>query len=151
MMSTQATPFLTPEQYLEIERAAETRSEYRNGTMYPPALSTLDHVRVTMAGLHSQLCVRQHNLIAYPDVFLTCRPFHCKDTLPDATVIAEVLSPSTKNYDRGEKFQVYRGLVSIRDYLVVSQDRSDETNLKSIDYRLRPADVFEQVEFETAS
>jgi Uma2 family endonuclease len=54
-----------------------------------------------------RLAVRQHNLITYPDIFVTCGPDkfldHRTDTLVDATVIIEVLSPSTMNWDRGEK------------------------------------------------
>jgi Uma2 family endonuclease len=45
-----------------------------------------------------------------------------KDTLVDATVIVEVLSPSTRNYDRGEKFQFYRSLPSFAEYLLLAQD-----------------------------
>jgi len=45
-----------------------------------------------------------------------------KDTLVDATVIVEVLSPSTKNYGRGEKFRFYRALPSFREYLLLAQD-----------------------------
>jgi len=194
MMSTQAIPFLTPEQYLEIERAAEARSEYLAGAMYAMAGSTLNHaliVKSTSLSLGVQLrgrdCdafttdlrlfVRQHNLITYPDVFVTCRPFQVldgrKDTLTDAKFIVEVLSPSTKNYDRSEKFDYYRGLPSFREYLLLAQDKihaehhmrqadgswltreystlSDVIDLKSIDCSLRLADVYERVEFEAAS
>ena len=45
-----------------------------------------------------------------------------KDTLLDTTVIVEVLSPSTQNYDRGEKFRYYRGLPSFAEYLLLAQD-----------------------------
>lgn len=193
-MSTQAMPFLTVEQYLEIERAAEARSEYLGGAMYAMAGATRNHGRIVASAgmvLYNQLrgreceaaitdlrlAVRQHNLITYPDIFVTCGPDRFydnrKDTLIDATVIVEVLSPSTKNYDRGEKFVFYRGLPSFREYLVLAQDKvyaehhvrqadnswlmreysasSDEIDLKSIDCRLRLADVYERVEFETAS
>jgi len=187
-------PFVTPEQYLEIERAAEFRSEYLAGTMYAMSGSTLIHALIvnnTGLCLNNQLrgreCtafmtdlrlyVRQHKLITYPDVFVTCRPFQLldnrKDTVVDARVIVEVLSPSTMKYDRLEKFRFYRGLPSFREYLLFAQDEihaehhvrqpdgswlmreysspSDEIDLKSIDCRLRLADVYERVEFETLS
>jgi Uma2 family endonuclease len=142
-MSTQPVSFLTPEQYLELERAAETRSEYLAGSIYAMAGASLSHALVVSnAGfsLYSQLrgrdCtafsselrlfVPQYNLITYPDIFVSCRPFDVldsrKDTLTDATCIIEVLSPSTKNYDRGEKFRFYRALPSFREYLVLAQD-----------------------------
>ena len=194
MMSTQALPFLTPEQYLEIERAAETRSEYLAGAMYAMAGASWSHAHIVMATAHLlysqlrgrecaafatdlRLFVRQHNLVTYPDVFVTCGPFEVldnrKDTMVDATVILEVLSPSTKNYDLGEKFRFYRALPSFREYLLLEQDQihaehhvrqpdgswlmreysaaSDEIHLDSIGCNLRLADVYERVEFETAS
>ncbi len=49
MMSTQAVPYLTPEQYLEIERAAETRSEYLGGAMYAMAGATRNHGRIVQS------------------------------------------------------------------------------------------------------
>lgn len=191
MMSTQSVPFLTPEQYLEIERAAETRSEFLGGSMYAMAGSTFNHARIvtaTTVALYTQLrgreCaafstdlrlfVRQHDLITYPDVFVTWGPVQLldkrQDTVLDATVIVEVLSPSTKNYDRGEKFRFYRALPSFREYLLLAQDEiraehhvgqsdgswlmreysapTDEIELKSIVCRLRLRDVYERVEFE---
>ena len=193
-MSTQAIPFLTPEQYLEIERAAETRSEYLGGVMYAMAGATRNHGRIVQSIsriLHNQLlgsdceeattelrlAIREHGLITYPDVFVTCGPDQYldnrQDTVTDATLIAEVLSPSTIRYDRLEKFRFYRALSSFREYLLVAQDRiyaehwarqsdgawlmreystaSDEIELKSIDCRVRLADVYERVKFETAS
>jgi Uma2 family endonuclease len=189
VMSTQSLPFLTPEQYLEIERAAETRSEYLAGSMYAMSGSSFDHAHIVLAtasNLYGQLrgreCaafatdlrlfVREHDLITYPDIFVACRPFQAldgrKDTMTDATVIIEVLSPSTKNYDRGEKFLFYRALPSFREYLLLSQDRiraehhvrqedgswvmreyfalSDKIELPSIGCRLRLQDVYERVE-----
>ncbi len=91
----------------------------------------------------------------------------------DATVIVEVLSPATKNYDRGDKFASYRALPSFREYLLLAQDRvhaehhvrqpdgawlmreysspSDEIKMSSIGCRLRLEDVYERVDFDTAS
>jgi Uma2 family endonuclease len=180
---------MSPEQYLEIERAAETRSEYLAGAMYAMPGSTFDHaylVSNSLSAFHAQLrgkaCVafatdvrlfvRQHNLITYPDVFITCRPFQVldgrKDTMMDATLIVEVLSPSTMKYDRVEKFRYYRALPSFREYLLLAQNEihaehhvrqpdgawlmreysslSDEIELPSIGCRLRLQDVYERVE-----
>ena len=123
-----------------------------------------------------RLAVRQHNLITYPDIFVTCGPDkfldHRTDTLVDATVIIEVLSPSTMNYDRGEKFRFYRALPSFREYPLFAQNEilaehharqtdgswlmreysapADEIELVSIGCRLSLGDVYERVEFETA-
>jgi Uma2 family endonuclease len=189
MMSTQTVPFLTPEQYLEIERNAEIRSEYLAGSMYAMSGSTLNHaLLVTNTGLslntqlrgHEctafatdlRLFVRRHDLITYPDIFVACRPFQVldgrKDTMIDATVIIEILSPSTKNYDRGEKFLFYRSLPSFREYLLLAQDevhaehhvrqpdsswlmreystRADEILLTSIGCKLLLHEIYERVE-----
>ena len=180
---------MSPEQYLEIERAAETRSEYLGGSMCPMPPSSIEHAHLATAATaelhlqlrgrkcevfstHLRLFVRQHDLMAYPDVFVTCPPFRVldehDDTMLDATLIVEVLSPSTKDYDRGEKFIFYRALPSFREYLLLSQDKiraehhvrqpdgawllrdhfaaSDEITLPSIGCRLRLQDVYERVE-----
>jgi len=193
-MSTQSVPFLTPERYLEIEREAEFRSEYLGGSMYAMSGASRNHGRIVAAAgsaLHNQLrgktceaaitdlrlAVRPHHLITYPDIFVTCGPDRFfdgrTDTLVDATVIIEVLSPSPKNYDRGEKFLFYRSLPSFREYLLIAQDEiraehhvrhidgswvmreysslSDEIELQSIGCRLLLKDVYERVEFEAAS
>jgi Uma2 family endonuclease len=194
MMSTQAVPFLTPEQYLEMERSAETRSEYLNGAMYAMSGSTITHAFIVNSALlllggqlrgrkcaafatDLRLFVRERQLITYPDIFVACEPYQDldgrKDMLVDAVLIIEVLSPSSKNYDRGEKFLFYRSLPSFREYLLLAQDQihaehhvrqsdgswvmreyssaADEIALPSIECRLRLEDVYERVEFETAS
>ncbi len=192
-MSTQAVPHLTPEEYLEIERSADFRSEYLDGAMYAMAGASRSHGRIVgnaFALLHQQLegrdcepavadqrlAIPSHRLITYPDVFVTCGPDQYfddrRDTLADATLIIEVLSVSTKNYDRREKFFFYRSLPSFREYLLIAQDRvfvahhlrqpdgawlmreyvslSDEIELTSIGCRLRLAAAYARVEFERA-
>lgn len=190
-MSTQAVPFLTPAQYLEIERAADFRSEYLAGAMYAMAGASVNHGRIvgnTFVLVHQQLqgreceaaildtrlAVRQHDLITYPDIFVRCGQDQYlddrRDTLADATLIIEVLSVSTKNYDRREKFFFYRSLPSFREYLLIAQDRvmvehhtrqqdgawlmreytslSDEIELTSIECRLKLDAAYARVEFE---
>jgi len=116
-MSTPPKPFVTPEQYLEIERAAEFKSEYYKGEMFAMAGGTLN----------LRLQVRSDGLYTYPDLVIFCgKPRFAdgkRDTITDATVIIEVLSPSTENYDRGFKFEQYRRLESLSDYVVIAQDR----------------------------
>ncbi len=173
-VSTQAIPFLTPEQYLEIERAAKTRSEYLAGSMYAmsgssPASRTHSSPNIGTT-LGSQLRGRDcfaliadirlyvllHDLITYPDVFVVCGvpQIHDKrrDTLIDATFVVEVLSPSTKNYDRGEKFKCYRGLPSFREYLLIAQDEvRAEHHVRQPDGSLSNAICYIAVEIEIKS
>jgi Uma2 family endonuclease len=143
-MSTQVKPLLTPEQYLEIERAAESKSEYFHGRMFAMSGGSLNHARLVrnlivsldtqlrgrrceVAASDLRLRVSPDGLYTYPDIVVFCGPPQFADdrtdTIVDATVIVEVLSPSTENYDRGFKFEQYRRLSSLQDYLVMAQDR----------------------------
>lgn len=141
---TTPEPFVTPEEYLARERAAETRSEYYRGRVYAMTGGTHNHARVLLnlaAELQRQLVggrcevfaailrlrVLANGLYTYPDVFVHCGEPRFederRDTLLDAMLIAEVLSPSTAAYDRGEKFALYRELETLGTYVLVAQDR----------------------------
>jgi Uma2 family endonuclease len=143
-MASLPKTFLTPEQYLEIERKAEFKSEYCNGEMFAMAGARRAHDLITMnvsGQLYQQLRARpcevsssdQRVLVAstglftYPDIVVVCgEPRFLDgelDTLLNPTVIVEVLSPTTEAYDRGRKFGHYRTIESLRVYLMVSSDR----------------------------
>jgi Uma2 family endonuclease len=143
-MSTQPKTQLTPEQYLEIERKSEFRSEYYNGEMFAMPGSSEQHNQITVnlaMILRPQLrrteCmvfiidmrvrVDATGLYTYPDISGVCgeRKFADAndDILLNPTLIAEVLSPSTEAYDRGRKFEQYRQIESLREYILVAQDR----------------------------
>jgi Uma2 family endonuclease len=142
-MSTQPKTFLTPEEYLEIERKAESKSEYYNGEMFAMAGASERHGAIItniVGGLWPQLrsgpCraisndlrlrVLPSGLYTYPDVVVVCGESQYsdgrKDTIENPTVIFEVLSESTRDYDRGQKFEFYRALSSLRDYLTIAQN-----------------------------
>lgn len=127
-MATQTFPVLTVQQYLEIERAAEFRSEYIDGQMYAMAGGGRNHALIAMAvgarldlqlrgkprataGSDLRLYSKTEKTLTYPDIVVFCEPAQFldgdRDTLTDATVIVEVLSKSTQNDDRGEKFRAY--------------------------------------------
>jgi Uma2 family endonuclease len=78
--------------------------------------STALRVRVSPTGLYT-----------YPDVVVLCdKPLFSdsrRDTLTNPTLIVEVLSKSTKDYDRGEKFEQYRAIESFKEYVLIAQDR----------------------------
>src|SRR5262245_32493512 len=143
-MSTQPKTFLTPEQYLEIERKAKFKSEYFQGEMFAMAGGSPVHgqlisnlimrlgpnaVSRSCLICPSDLRVRisPTGLYTYPDVVIVCGKPQLvdgrKDTITNPTFIAEVLSSSTEAYDRGVKFDHYRTLESLREYLLVSSDR----------------------------
>jgi Uma2 family endonuclease len=138
------TTHLTEEQYLEIERKAETKSEYFQGEMFAMSGASLAHIRIvrnTMVALAEQLksgrCeafsndfrvrVGRTRLYTYPDIVATCGEpllldkYH--DTLLNPRLIIEVLSPSTEAYDRGLKFEHYRTIESLVEYVLVASTR----------------------------
>lgn len=142
-MSTQPHTLLTPQEYLEIERKAEFRSEYHAGEMFAMAGAREAHnlINSNAAGeLRNQLrrtpCrvysnemrvqVPAADLYGYPDVVVVCdQPrFADKefDTLLNPLVLVEVLSPSTEAYDRGKKFEYYGTLRSLREYLLLATE-----------------------------
>ncbi|MBI1786899.1 MAG: Uma2 family endonuclease [Acidobacteria bacterium] len=141
-MSSQPVTDITPEEYLERERAAETKHEYVGGDIVAMAGGSLQHSLITaniigtlrslLAGRpcvvfspDARVCVRWNDLITYPDVTVLCGPPQYtddhRDTLVNPTFLVEVLSPSTKNFDRGEKSRLYRMLPSLNEYLLVDQ------------------------------
>ncbi len=142
-MSSQPTTLVTPEEYLERERLAEYRSEYFQGEIFAMAGGSSRHAWIAMnvgAEFRQQLkgkpCrvsasdlrlrVMPASLYTYPDVMVVCGEIEYadnrKDTILNPVVIVEVLSESTRDYDRGRKFQYYRTLPSLLEYLTVSQD-----------------------------
>jgi Uma2 family endonuclease len=134
----------TPAEYLRLERAAETKSEYVNGQILAMTGASRAHNLVTgnvFRELSQQLrggpCeayvgdmrvrVSQTGMYTYPDVVVACGEIRFEDdhvdTLLNPVLIVEVLSPSTEAYDRGEKFAHYRRLDSLQEYLLVAQDK----------------------------
>jgi Uma2 family endonuclease len=192
-MSTLPKNLLTEEQYLEHDRAAEYKSEFYDGEMFAMAGAGLAHNRIvvnTEASLHAQLrgkpCealpsdmrtrVGSARRYAYPDVSVVCGEPEVlderKDILVNPTVIIEVLSPSTADFDRGFKFVAYTAIPSLRQYVLIATNRAsievftrqpdglwsqaqaahleDSIALESIGCRLSLADVYERVEFPTS-
>jgi Uma2 family endonuclease len=142
-MSSVATK-VTPEEYLERERAAEFKSEYRDGVIVAMSGPSLRHVIITgNLGFHIRLqlgnrgCivlttdmrlgVRAANFYVYPDVIVMCGQPELadewQDILLNPTLIIEVLSKSTARYGRGKKFAAYRTIPSLREYLTVEQSK----------------------------
>ena len=142
-MSTLPKRFLTPQEYLEIERKAEFRSECYQGEMFAMAGASETHTMLSdniivllVPKLRGGPCraysqnmrvqVGNTGLYTYPDIVVGCgeRKFldgH-RDTLLNPTLIIKVLSPSTEAYDRGKKFTHYRSIESLQEYVLVSQD-----------------------------
>lgn len=143
-MSAQLQRLLSPEEYLAIERDTTAKHEFYRGEMFAMGGASFDHTQITAAAsayLFEQLketkChvstndlrvkVSSTGLYTYPDVVVTCEKPRFEDdkfdTLLNPQLIAEVLSDSTEKYDRGKKFEHYRQIDSLREYLLISQDR----------------------------
>jgi Uma2 family endonuclease len=144
-MASSPVTKVTEERYLEIDRAAEVRSEFLDGEMWAMSGASLRHARLQgniYASLRdilrgkdcepftSDLRVRvlSGRMYAYPDVTVVCGKLQLaderQDILLNPSVIFEVLSRSTENYDRGVKFRHYRSIESLRDYILVDQDQA---------------------------
>jgi Uma2 family endonuclease len=142
-VSSSPAPWISPEQYLEAERRAETKSEYLAGQVFAMTGASLEHNRIVVnlilelgIQLRGGSCevypsdMRAHipatGLYTYPDVTVVCGTPELEDehhdTLLNPTVLIEVLSPSTERWDRGRKAEHYRGIPSLQEYLLVSQD-----------------------------
>ena len=135
---------LTPKEYLAIEREADTKSEYYAGEVFAMAGASREHNLIAMnvaAGIHRQFVgrpcevyqgdmrvkVSASGLYTYPDVAAFCGEARFQDeeqdTLLNPLVLVEVLSESTEGYDRGTKFEHYRKLESLREYVLIAQDK----------------------------
>jgi Uma2 family endonuclease len=185
--------FITPEEYLKMERASQEKHEYFAGEIFAMTGASENHNMIVfnISGLlHAQLrksaCRAYASdmrlktpppvLYTYPDIAVVCnKPVFDDDehldTLLNPTLIIEVLSPSTENYDRGTKFLHYRTIESLREYVLIAQDsyrierflrqpdnqwllvdlvgKDAILELPSIGCTLALADVYEKVEFET--
>lgn len=137
--------YLTPNAYLERERQAETKSEYYDGTMVAMAGASRSHIALTttLSGLlflalrgtnchnyANEMKVRTHPTehYFYPDIVVVCGEDVFRDDreelLTNPTLVVEILSPSTEAFDRGEKFRRYQQIPSLREYVLVAQDRA---------------------------
>lgn len=144
MSSLAAETMLTPEEYIALERKATLKSEYLNGEILAMSgasnahnLITLDiatEINIQLRGREcliysSDMRVKTERTSAYfyPDVVVFCGEPRFEDnvfdTLLNPILVIEVLSPSTEAYDRGEKFARYQEIASLREYILVSQDR----------------------------
>ena len=135
---------LTEEDYLALERAASSRSEFLDGEMFAMAGGSPMHsliaanvIRELGNHLRSGPCrpftsdlrlkVEATGLYTYPDVSVACPARFLderQDTLVNPSVIFEVLSTITEAYDRGAKFASYRSIPSLQDYVLLSQERA---------------------------
>lgn len=143
MSTLPAQTYLTPGEYLAWERKQSFKNEYHNGKIVAMSGASRWHNRITVdvtVQLSNQLMEGECEVYAgdmrvrtdptasylYPDVIVVCGEQRFEDdtfdTLLNPIVVIEVLSPSTAAYDRGEKFEYYKQLASLQEYILISQD-----------------------------
>lgn len=148
-MQVTTKTYYSPEEYLELETTAEYRSEYLDGQIIPMAGGKPNHnqlainltsainynlrkkpYRVFMSDL--RLIIPDRSLYTYPDVMVVETPLlfaeNRQDTITNPIAIAEILSDSTEKYDRGDKFRMYRTIPSFKEYILISEGLSGESN-----------------------
>lgn len=184
----QAQRHYTIDEYFAVEAMSPVRNEYFDGEILAIAGGSANHNRISRnvllalepklrdgrcESLGSDTRIRTASgLYTYPDAVVICGPIILSDgpleTITNPTVLIEVLSPSTRAYDRGEKFELYRSIPTFRDYLLIEQSAvdverrwrtgdqwsssrtsslKDVIRLESIEVELEVADLYARVSF----
>ncbi len=136
---------LTPQEYLKFERKSETKHEYFEGEIFAMAGAKRSHNQIVgnLTGLVWQhlkdkdcefyptdmrVFIPETGLYTYPDLVVVCDEPEFQDdvfdTLLNPLLLIEVLSESTEGYDRGKKFQHYRSIESLQEYILVTQEEA---------------------------
>ena len=149
-----AKKLYTPEEYLAMEETADYKSEYFQGEIFAMAGGSFNH-NLIVGNLHAELrsalrdkpcrvlmsdmrlLVERNGLYTYPDVMVVCGKVEFapkrNDTLTNPTVIIEVLSPATREYDRVKKFALYKRIDALRDYLLIDSEQIHATHFRHAD------------------
>ena len=182
---------LTAEEYLEFERGSDIKHEFYNGRIYAMAGAKRRHnvialnigseIREHLKGRDCEaypsdmrVFVPRFGLYTYPDVSVVCGKPEFQDavldTLLNPVLLIEILSDSTESYDRGKKFQHYRSIESLQEYVLVSQNEAriekyirqgdgfwvlseavgvdSSITFESIDCPISLAEVYDKIDFE---
>lgn len=133
----------TVQEYLELEETSLKKHEYYRGEIFDMSGPKIPHNEIAgnlYANLHSKLrgnkCkpynsdqrihIERNTLFTYPDISIVCGEVITLNNdnwnILNPAVIIEVLSASTKNYDRGEKFKLYRDIPTLKEYILVDSE-----------------------------
>jgi Uma2 family endonuclease len=178
----------TPEEYFQWEEKQQLRHEYINGEVYAMSGGTQNHGRIAsniifilkghlrgggcqVGNSDCRVNIVETNDFVYPDVSVACdeRDRTAIQAIKYPCLVVEVLSPSTANYDRGDKFRMYRRNPILQDYLLVDAEKiaidlyrqnelgnweiinyqaGDTIKLKSINLSCLIEDIYEDIVFE---
>ena len=180
---------VSPQEYLDWEPLQTLRYEYVDGEIYAMTGGMLPHSEIAgnliallkphlrgsgcrVLGSDGKIGVTDNGPFLYPDVSVTCdrRDRGALKFARHPQLVAEVLSPSTEAYDRGEKFALYRRLESLKEYVLISSEsisvdifrlnekhrwelipysEGDEIQLLSVNLSFRVEQLYEDIEFST--
>ena len=136
--------YISPEEYLEQEMAAVEKHEYYRGEVFGMSGASREHNEIYSNiftdigsklkgkgckpyGSNFRVHIPKNTLYTYPDIIIICGDPELIDekfgTVTNPSVIFELLSHSTRNYDKGEKFTLYRDIGSLKEYIVVDTER----------------------------
>ncbi len=131
-------------EYLSVERNAFEKHEYYQGEVFAMSGASIKHNKIfshVFGELASKLkgknCmpfgsdlrihIPKNTLYTYPDISIVCGETECTDdffdTVLNPSVIIELLSKSTRNYDKGEKFSLYRDIDRLQEYILIDTER----------------------------
>lgn len=185
-MAQPATKFISEKEYLESERNALDKHEYYQGEIFAMSGASFKHnlIERNLRGalntfLKGKKCIefgsnlRVHipanTLYTYPEILVICdEPDFVDDeldTITNPSIIIEILSPSTANYDRGAKFELYRDINMLNEYILIdsktkhvvvyaknsnntwtlseTKNPTENINLPSINFNLTVAEIYE--------
>jgi Uma2 family endonuclease len=149
-MSHPQVKYYTAEEYLAFERQSEDRHEYYKGEIFAMSGASFRHnviennLRLAIGnhligkqcqsfGSNLRVHIPSSTLYTYPDILVVCdKPLFVDDqfdSLLNPAVIIEILSPTTANYDKGAKFDLYREIASLQEYILI-----DSTSIHFINY-----------------
>ena len=191
MVTQLAQKTYTVDEYLELEVLSDIRNENRNGKIIPMAGGTPNHneiagnllsiIKISLRSrpfrvfhVDQRLWIPEAKIHTYPDVMVAPKPLEMqsgrKDTITNPCLIAEVLSRSTKNYDRSEKFAAYRTINAFQEYILIDQylihvehyvktavnqwlfseydDPDLAIALQCLDLQIKIADLYDNIDFD---
>jgi Uma2 family endonuclease len=143
-MQAHAPRFITEDEYWEMLENSPVKYEYFDGSIYAMAGASYRHnilaanaLSLLVSRLRGKPCravgsdqhvkIEETGLQTFPDIVVVCPNARFeprrKDTLLEPTVLIEVLSPGTADYDRTDKFDHYKQIPTLQDYVLIAQDK----------------------------
>ncbi len=131
------------EEYLEMEQGSQEKHEYYQGEIFAMSGTKVMHNKIAINTatllankLKGKPCqpfnsdqrihIEKNSLFTYPDISIVCGDIETRNNddwnILNPTVIIEILSPSTRDYDRGQKFKLYRDIPSLKEYILIDSE-----------------------------